>query len=142
MQFAEIDFASFLETLKTMKKEIELDLKENPELDDESKVLLDSINVLIKELKGVSNYERLSLEKKTIVLPHLALVFLFTSSIHGDDEDFFDDEELEMDEWEESDEEEEMEEEEEEVQRPLPIKSSHQCCGGHDHHHKPPKGKK
>ena len=137
MNFTEIDFNSFSELLKSMKKEIEVDIKENPELDDESRILLDSINILIKELKGVSTYDELSLDKKKIILPHLSLVFIFTRSLYEDED--FDDEEM-MD-WDLDDEEEV--DEEEEVSKPLPMKSN-QCCGGHDHSHspKPAKGKK
>lgn len=141
MNFTEIDFASFTELLKSMKKEIEAELNENPNLDDESKILLDSINLLIKELKGIGTYDEMSLDKKKIILPHLSLIFIFTRSMYEEDEEDFDDEE--DFEWEMSEEDEEMEVEEEEVKKPLSVKSN-QCCGGHDHHHSPktPKEKK
>src|SRR5262249_25858725 len=114
MNFTDIDFNSFSELLKTMKKEIEADFKENPELDDESRILLDSINTLIKELKGINTYDDLSLDKKKIVLPHLSLVFIFTRSLY-EEEDFEDEEMMDWD----FDEDEEMDEEEKEVKKPL-----------------------
>jgi hypothetical protein len=144
MNFTEIDFASFTELLKSMKKEIEAEINENPKLDDESKILLDSINLLIKELKDIGTYDEMSLDKKKIVLPHLSLIFIFTRSMYEEDEDFDDEEEFEWDMSEESDEDEEVEEEGEEKSKPLPTMKSNSCCGGQDHHHAPkaPKGKK
>lgn len=142
MDFAEIDFASFSEVLKSMKQEIENELKKNPKLDDESQVLLESINILLKEIKGVASYQDLDLERKKKVLPHLSLVFVFTRSLYEDEDSDFDDEEDA--EWDFSAEcgEGECTDEESQGKKSLPM-SSHGCCGGHDHHHPtPPKGKK
>jgi hypothetical protein len=149
MNFTEIDFASFTELLKSMKTEIEAELNQNPELDDESRILLDSINILIKELKGIETYDELNMEKKKTVLPHLALVFIFTKSLYEDEgEEFYDEEMMDWDGGEEEEEEEEEEEGEEGEEKenkqakPLQVKSN-QCCGGDHHHsHKTPKEKK
>ena len=145
MNFAEIDFSSFCEVLKSMKHEIEAELKKDPNLDDESQVLLESINFLIKELKDVASYDNMNLEKKKKVLPHLSLVFVFTRSLYEDEEGAFDqDEDAE---WDAECEEGECDEEELHGKGKLPM-SSHQCCGGGHHHHghdddhKTPKGKK
>ena len=106
MDFTDIDAPEFLKQLK-MFKEMLIEEHGQPE-DDFTEIAFESMDLLLKELKGEHAIDKLSKDKKRKVYPHLALVLAFMEEIIEADEEF--------DEMEDFDEEVEFEEEEEEVE--------------------------
>jgi hypothetical protein len=131
MDFTSIDFADFKQAIQELKNEIDAEVKQNPNIDDESIILMDAINSILHELKDTDvDYANFDLAKKKRLLPNLSLVFLMTKSYLNDEEYMFDDDE----DWEF---EEEGCEEEGGACHELPQVKSTGCCGGggHSHHH-------
>lgn len=96
MQFADIDFIPFLTMLKEMKQELTAEGSVEPE--SEAAIVMESMDFLTKELKGVKNYEALKFEQKKKILPHIALVQVFTQSLFDMENEEFEDEDFDFDE--------------------------------------------
>ena len=116
MDFTDIEAPEFLKQLK-MFKEMLLAEHGQPE-DDFTEITYESMDILMKELKGEKSIDDLSKDKKKTVYPHLALVLTFMEEIieadeEFDDIDFEDDEDMEDCEETDCEEEEEVEEAEE-----------------------------
>jgi hypothetical protein len=152
MKITDLDIKEFCSILKDFKEEVSKDLGEWKEEGDHIHVMLNSIDILIKELKGVTNLDSLSLERKKNLFPHITYVYNYMNYIVNEegsfDEDYlddFDDEWLdddedivdEDDEDEDEDEEDEEDDEENEIVEVKPAKKitvspkkMNDCCEG------------
>lgn len=141
MKISQIDIHEFCSLLNEFKEEVSQNMDQWSEEGDHIHIMLNSIDILSKELKGVDSLDDLSLERKKVLFPHIMYVYNYMNYL-SNDEDPFDDEfydEFSDEEWMDDCDEEDFfeEEEEEETEEDKPVKKipvahkkEHECCRG------------
>ena len=142
MKITQIDIQEFCSLLKEFKEEVTKDLDNWSDEGDHIHIMLNSIDILNKELKGVKSLDDLSLERKKVLFPHIMYVYNYMNYITNDedpfDDDFYEDfdEDFDEEDWVDEADEDELDDEEEEIVEEKPLmkkipvahKKQQECC--------------